>query len=137
VTLYNSIVAGNIDYLWGGLHRDVANYLGTFGSNSTNNLIGAVGWSGLSTTANLTGTHTSPLDPGLAALDNYGGPTKTHALLNGSLAIDAGDAAKAIAYGLLYDQRGQDRIDDGDGDLLLLVDIGAFELGADEYFGDV
>jgi hypothetical protein len=58
-------------------------------------------------------------------------------LPDGSLAIDAGDDSTAYAYELLYDQREEGRIDDGDDDTLLAVDIGAFELAADEYFGDV
>ena len=98
VTLYNTIVAGNIDHLWSGLHRDVGKNSGSYDAASSNNLIGVVGWSGLSTTTNLTGTETTPLDSGLAPLADYGGPTKTHALLDGSPAIDAGDGSKATAY---------------------------------------
>ena len=64
------------------------------------------------------------LDPNLA--DN-GGPTLTHALVPGGLAVNAGDNSKAVdADGnpLDYDQRGEGfaRIVDG------TVDIGAFEI---------
>jgi hypothetical protein len=38
---------------------------------------------------------------------------------------------------LLTDQRGESRVDDGDDDDFAFVDIGAFELAADEYFGSV
>ena len=38
---------------------------------------------------------------------------------------------------LLFDQRGSNRIEDGNDDLLMLLDIGSFELAADEYFGDI
>jgi hypothetical protein len=57
--------------------------------------------------------------------------------LEGSLAIDAGDDANAIAFDLFLDQRRKNRIADGDDDDLAAVDIGAFELAADEYFGSV
>jgi hypothetical protein len=104
---------------------------------SSYNLIGSGGSGGLSHGTNHNIVLTSLQSAGLAALGNYGGPTKTHALLDGSLAIDAGDDSTAYAYELLYDQREEGRIDDGDDDTLLAVDIGAFELAADEYFGDV
>ena len=63
------------------------------------------------------------LDPNLA--DN-GGPTLTHALVPGGLAVNAGDDTKAIDADrnpLVYDQRGEPytRICDS------AVDIGAFE----------
>ena len=63
----------------------------------------------------------------LAPLGDYGGPTRTHALLPGSPAIDAGNNALAIAPdggSLDYDQRGPGfpRI------VYATVDIGAVEL---------
>src|SRR5690606_15566249 len=72
---------------------------------------------------------TTILDTTLA--DN-GGPTLTHALVAGSLAIDAGDDVQAIdenSNPLVTDQRGAGfgRILDGDGDFSQTVDIGAFE----------
>ena len=98
---------------------------GTFTSQG-HNLIGKTdgssGWVG----SDLTGTIASPLNPLLAPLGNYGGPTQTMALLPGSPAIDAGNNALAVdANGnpLDYDQRGTGfpRIVGG------TVDIGAFE----------
>ena len=75
---------------------------GTFTSQG-NNLIGETdgssGWVG----SDLTGTSTPPLNPLLAPLGNYGGPTQTMALLPGSPAIGAGIAVA----GLITDQRGQ------------------------------
>ncbi|QDT45553.1 putative outer membrane protein pmp20 precursor [Gimesia alba] len=61
------------------------------------------------------------LDP---VLRDNGGPTKTHALLAGSVAINGGDNAAAESAGLTNDQRGDGsaRIVDGS------VDIGAFEV---------
>jgi hypothetical protein len=57
--------------------------------------------------------------------------------LNGSEAIDAGDSNVSEAYALAFDQRGRDRTVDRDGDFIHEADIGAFELAADEYFGEV
>jgi len=60
------------------------------------------------------------LDP---VLRDNGGPTKTHALVSGSAAINAGDNSAAIDAGLTDDQRGAGNtriIDD-------TVDIGAYE----------
>ena len=67
------------------------------------------------------------LDPTLA---NNGGPTQTHALVQGSPAIDAGGPACPDATGapLSTDQRGEPRPVDGDGDGTPACDIGAVEL---------
>ncbi|MGH8571293.1 MAG: choice-of-anchor Q domain-containing protein, partial [Gammaproteobacteria bacterium] len=62
------------------------------------------------------------LDPTLA--DN-GGPTRTHALVIGSQAIDAIPAASCAT---IADQRSVTRPRDGDEDTLADCDIGAFEL---------
>src|SRR5262249_40378690 len=62
----------------------------------------------------------TPLDPLLAPLGNYGGPTLTMALLPGSPAIDAGNNG-LIPAGVTTDQRGLARVVNG------TVDIGAFE----------
>jgi Ca2+-binding RTX toxin-like protein len=61
-------------------------------------------------------------DPNLSPLQNNGGPTLTHALLLGSIAINAGN--NTYTAGLVYDQRGSgfNRIIGG------LVDIGAYEV---------
>lgn len=63
------------------------------------------------------------LDP---VLRDNGGPTKTHALLQGSAAINAGSNAAVEQGGLTTDQRGTgyERIKDG------TVDIGAYEVQA-------
>ena len=103
VTITNSIVAGNTA-------ESSAQVDGTFVSNS--NII-------QDSIAGL-------LDPDLR--DN-GGPTKTHALLAGSAALNAGDNVAANAAGLANDQRGEGsaRIVDG------TVDIGAFEVNPITY----
>jgi CSLREA domain-containing protein len=75
-------------------------------------------------TCNLNGTGdlvNSP--PMLGALQNNLGPTLTHALLDGSPAIDAGDNADCP----LQDQRSAYRPADGDEDAIKVCDIGAYE----------
>jgi len=62
-------------------------------------------------------------DPLLDPLQDNGGSTLTHALLPGSLAIDAGDDAQCP----LTDQRGVVRPIDGDIDGEAVCDIGSFE----------
>ena len=113
MNLGNTIVAANTAATSG------PDALGTFASLG-NNLIGETdgssGWVG----SDLTGTVAQPLNPLLAPLGNYGGPTQTMALLPGSPAIDAGNNA-LIPAGVTTDQRGLARIVDG------IVDIGAFE----------
>jgi hypothetical protein len=66
--------------------------------------------------SDLVGTADNPIDPLLGPLADNGGPTLTMALLDGSPAIDAGDATGAP----LVDQRGLPRDDP--------PDIGAFEV---------
>src|SRR5262245_54157789 len=68
---------------------------------------------------NLVGTAALPIDPKLGPLSDNGGLTKTHALLPGGPAIDAG----ANVDGLAFDQRGNGfaRVAGG------AADIGAYE----------
>jgi CSLREA domain-containing protein len=76
-------------------------------------------------TGNITGG-TANIGP----LANNGGPTRTHALLAGSVAIDAANPA-ATGSGFAcpaVDQRGSARPQDGNGDATSRCDIGAFEL---------
>ena len=60
---------------------------------------------------NLLGSPSSPLDPKLGPLTGNGGPTKTNALLEGSPAIGAGNAAACADPGTVagIDQRGYRR----------------------------
>jgi Ca2+-binding RTX toxin-like protein len=74
---------------------------------------------------NLVGSTGSVIDPLISPLQNNGGLTRTHALLFGSPARDAGNNVGVTAT----DQRGFDRRFDGDGDGTTTVDIGSFESG--------
>jgi hypothetical protein len=112
----NSIIAGNV--ATNTLTSDVL--LSSFVSLG-NNLFGILGNVPAATT-DLWGTVDSPLDPMLAPLGNYGGPTQTMALLPGSPALNAGSVELAVdADGnpLTADQRGLPRVVNG------LIDMGA------------
>jgi hypothetical protein len=68
------------------------------------------------TTGNIVGTFPALINASLGPLANNGGPTKTHALLTGSPAINAGNTETSPAT----DQRGAARVG--------TADIGAYEL---------
>ncbi|MBH8561146.1 VCBS repeat-containing protein [Nostoc sp. CENA67] len=106
----NTIIAGNIA-------PSNPDFNGTLTSNGYN-LIGNT--SGAVITGNTTGNITG-VSANLGPLQNNGGATPTHALLPGSLAINAGDPA--FASPPLTDQRGTgfNRVVQG------RIDIGAFE----------
>jgi hypothetical protein len=76
-------------------------------------------------TGDLTGTL-----PWLGPLQDNGGPTLTHALLEGSPGIDAGNpagCAEAEGTLLTQDQRGYPRSADGSASGVRRCDIGAYE----------
>jgi hypothetical protein len=93
--------------------QDVFGTVGSDGHNLIRNADESTGWVG----TDLTGTTDVPLDPVLGPLADNGGPwlgyeslhrrTLTHEVLNGSPALQAGNAATAPAT----DQRGVDRDD--------------------------
>ncbi len=91
-TLYGTLIAGNPG---GDLSGSFAGF---------DNLVGD-GSGGLASDANILPTGSMPIDPLLAPIGNYGGPTDTMPLLPGSPAIDQGVAAA----NLVTDQRGEDR----------------------------
>ncbi len=83
----------------GPLGPDVYGTVTSDGYNLIGETDGSTGW--LAST-DLTGTMAQPLDPRLAPLGDYGGPTETMALRTGSPAI----AARTGAGGITTDQRG-------------------------------
>ena len=72
-------------------------------------------------------------DPGIAGLADNGGPTWTHALLPGSLAIDTAVDGECPET----DQRGFARPFDGDEDMIATCDVGAYELQGSQSAVDV
>lgn len=124
-TLKNTLVAG------GTTGADIAgdnfvdgghNLIGDIGTVDTVDTFGIVA---APVNGNLLGDSLTPINPQLDTLRDNGGPTLTHALLFGSPARDAGDNFAVT----LNDQRGLNRVFDGDGNGVATVDIGAFESG--------
>jgi predicted outer membrane repeat protein len=99
ITLHNSIVAENTA---GTSSTPDSN--GGLDSASSYNLFSQSSVGGI--TGGTNGNIVNVADAGLTALGDYGGPTKTHALLYGSPAIDQGSDAIASGASLFYDQRG-------------------------------
>ena len=121
VALVSTIVARNTN--GNSANADVVLASGKTLTGS-NNLI-------MSATVNPPGVIVSSSDPQLAPLGNHGGLTRTHALLPGSPAIDAGNNTKAFAT----DQRGAGFVREVP---IGKPDIGAYErqAGDDEIFAD-
>jgi hypothetical protein len=146
VTLNNCTISGNDAYRGGGIF----NFDGTANVKNTiiagNNASSASDFDGTLTsygcnlvedTSGCTITHNETCniygeDPLLDPLQDNGGPTFTHALLEGSPAIDGvcADCGCTTIDGALVttDQRGEPRAADGDGDGTTLCDIGAYEV---------
>ena len=121
-TLKNTLVAG------GTLSADIAGANFVDGGHNLIGNIGAVtafGTVAAPQNGNLLGDSLTEINPQLDTLRDNGGPTLTHALLFGSPARDAGDNFAVT----LNDQRGLNRVFDGDGNGVATVDIGAFESG--------
>ncbi len=118
VRVQNSVVAGN------QAPGDPDCY-GAFDSRG-HNLVGDVGGCTGFSTGDQRGSADDPIDPLLAPLANYGGQTKTHALLPGSPAVDGGPLP-ASGDCPDTDQRGFPRGLDGDGDGFVQCDVGAYE----------
>ncbi len=90
---------------------------------SLGNNLDTDGTSGIANGVNgdLAGTLAAPLDARLGPLANNGGPTRTHALLFGSPAVDAGACTDTTGLPLATDQRGVARPQGA------ACDIGAYE----------
>jgi hypothetical protein len=123
----NSIVANNIGGAdVEGLFNDASSY-NLIGSSSSNLVNGLEN--------NIVGSADSPVDPLLTPLRDNGGPTLTHALLQGSPALDAGensvvDIRSLFTISPVTDQRGSERISNG------TVDRGSYELFVEEVSGN-
>ncbi|HIA19543.1 MAG TPA: tetratricopeptide repeat protein, partial [Planctomycetaceae bacterium] len=108
--LQNTIVSSNT----AGSGPDIYGTVQSLGNNLVRKTIGATG---------LVSSDLKNVNPTLGPLDDNGGTTLTHALLDGSPAIDAGNNSAAPAT----DQRGISRPIDGDSNGTNIVDIGATE----------
>jgi hypothetical protein len=123
VDLSNTLIALNIDSTNNA--NDIAGVVNGNNYNLIGNITGAIGTIG-------TGTDIINNSPNIDTLQDMGGGTMVHALLQGSPAIDAGNPAfdvNSFIPPLLYDQRGNpfSRIIDGNVDGTSRIDIGAFE----------
>lgn len=142
LTLVNSTVSGNAAYRNGGgvsnsgggtaMVRNTIVAANTAVAGNWPDFAGAIfslgynligigdGANGPRAAGDKVGTIQTPIDPRLGQLADNGGPTKTHALLPGSPAINAGDPAATGDY----DQRGPGfaRVVGG------RIDIGAYEV---------
>jgi hypothetical protein len=127
LTLNNSLIAGN----QAPVAPEIENVSSVVNANNFN-LFGSNGNAGVSgfipgPTDIVPGV---PLEKILGPLQNNGGPTQTHALVDGSPALDAGDPGGCRdSQGSLLstDQRGFARHVDSNNDGAARCDIGAFE----------
>ena len=122
-TIRNTLIANNVDASPGAEDPDCEGPITTAGYNVIEAVSAGCGF--VAGTGDLTG-----MDPLVGALGSNGGPTPTHPLLSGSLAIDAGNPAGCSdgVNPLATDQRGEPRAVDGNEDGMVRCDIGAFEL---------
>ena len=143
VNVTYTTIANNTASTGGGIYNDSSSYIdstanvgntiignnaatiapdasGTFNSQGFNLVENPNGNTGFNQPGDLTSQ-----DPQLGTLQDNGGPTQTQALLAGSPAIDAGDPT--FTPPPATDQRGSDRVADGNGDGVPRLDIGAFE----------
>ena len=121
VTITGSIIAGNRAF---GVNYDLTTDPQSI-KTVNYSLIGITADSGITETTGI--GNLLNVNPALGPLADHGGPTKTHALLPGSPAIDAGDPNSSPLSD--FDQRGTPftRVFDGDGTGGPRIDMGAFE----------
>jgi hypothetical protein len=123
-SLGNTIVAGN----FGGTGTAANDVGGSVDTGSSFNLIGTGGAGGLTNGSN--GNKVGIANPGLGPLADNGGANRTHALLKGSQALEAGSNDLAAAAGLTTDGRGGPFarvLDSADAGTTATTDIGALE----------
>ena len=113
--LVGTIIAGNDG-------QDIGIYGGAPTVSSDHSVLGTID-PGVPVTADV-GTQLGVADPKLGLLASNGGPTKTHALLDGSPALDKGPNPEPTFTGSEFDQRGPgyDRVSNG------VADVGAYEV---------
>ncbi|MBD2013333.1 DUF4347 domain-containing protein [Microcoleus sp. FACHB-53] len=134
VNVKNTIIAGNFDSPNANTATENPDVSGIF-NNQGNNLIGINTGSNF-VAGGLIGSAANPVDALLAPLANNGGSTLTHALLSGSLAINAGSNTSIPADTADLDGDGNKTesipFDQRDSGFTRLygssVDIGAFEV---------
>jgi hypothetical protein len=135
ITAFFLTIAENVSPIGGGIHQAVGGDTDLFGSIIAGNtsddcagiLIDSLGFNVSTSNCNLTDPTDMPdTDPLVGPLQDNGGETFTHALLDGSPAIDFADNDFAC-FGIAVDQRGVVRPIDGDGDGGAICDAGAFE----------
>ncbi|HJZ48490.1 MAG TPA: choice-of-anchor Q domain-containing protein, partial [Roseiflexaceae bacterium] len=121
-TIGNTLITGNTVSGGTSMQTDISSAFTSAGYN----LIGdGTGGTGFNAPGDQVGTSANPIDPLLGPLADNGGPTRTHALLVGSPAIDAGNPAPVGDGGGACppnDQRGFGRVG--------RCDIGAYEFGS-------
>jgi CSLREA domain-containing protein len=131
VTIKNTIIATNT--ATAGTGPDISGAVTSNGFNFVGNNANT-GFTGGAQSNDQIGTSANPKNPNIGSLQDNGGPTRTHALLSGSTAIEGGNSG-----GTTTDQRGLPRpVDDpgitnasgGDGS-----DIGAYEVQWDQLPG--
>lgn len=98
----------------------------TLGQSVGNNIV-LIGGQGGATPIGYQSSDLQNTDPLLNDIGDYGGNTPTMSPTPGSPAIDGGSNSLTATAGLLYDQVGNIRVADGNGDSNAVVDIGAVE----------
>jgi hypothetical protein len=96
----NSIIAGNRNVYTSPI-GDVYGSVTSYNFNLIGNGSGSSGWA-----YDRVGSNNTVLDPRLGALRDNGGTTPTHALLSGSLAIDAASSDDMVYEDMAPNQRG-------------------------------